>query len=340
VSTPSVLTPEACIGTALPDWYHVTELAASIGTPTGLPLGVKVELRGDTVWLSGTPLDNPGVYNYEIPVNGKCGGTALATGTVELRDISLLPVVTGGPYVYCVDEVPSGSLEATGLNLLWYEEVVGGVGSATAPVAVTTTEGEIIYYVTQREAGKCESNRLPVPVTVVAPPTANAGSDRRIEEGQSVVLNGTALPSTPGGSITVSWTPSATLTNATTARPTAKPAETTVYTMTVTTSEGCEAKDEVEVVVFELVDIPNVFSPNGDGVHDKWFIAKIEQYVNSVVEIYNRYGSKVYEQRGYNSSNAWDGTNKGVPYPVGPYYYLISLGNGKPVFKGTVSIVR
>ena len=149
---------------------------------------------------------------------------------------------------------------------------------------------------------KCESNRLPVEVTVVAPPIANAGSDKRIEEGQSVVLNGTALPSTSGGTVTVSWTPSATLTNATTARPTAKPDQTTVYTMTVKTSEGCEAKDEVEVVVFELVDIPNVFSPNGDGVHDKWLISKIEQYTNCVVEIYNRYGSKVYEQRGYNSS--------------------------------------
>ncbi|MBU6159259.1 MAG: gliding motility-associated C-terminal domain-containing protein, partial [Bacteroidetes bacterium] len=154
------------------------------------------------------------------------------------------------------------------------------------------------------------------------------------------VLNGTALPSTSGGSVTISWTPTATLTNATTARPTARPSETTVYTMTVTTGEGCKASDEVEVVVFELVDIPNVFSPNGDGVHDKWLIGKIEQYANCVVEIYNRYGSKVYEQRGYNSSNAWDGTNKGVPYPVGSYYYLINLGNGKPLLKGVIAIVR
>ncbi|MBU6159437.1 MAG: gliding motility-associated C-terminal domain-containing protein, partial [Bacteroidetes bacterium] len=228
----------------------------------------------------------------------------------------------------------------TGLNVLWYDQAVGGVGSPTAPLPVTIIPFDYTYYVTQREAGKCESNRLPVAVTVVPPPTVNAGPDKRIEEGQSVVLNGTALPSTSGGSVTISWTPTATLTNATTARPTARPSETTVYTMTVTTNEGCKASDEVEVVVFELVDIPNVFSPNGDGVHDKWLIGKIEQYANCVVEIYNRYGSKVYEQRGYNSSNAWDGTNKGVPYPVGPYYYLINLGNGKPLLKGVISIVR
>ncbi|MBU6158737.1 MAG: Ig-like domain-containing protein, partial [Bacteroidetes bacterium] len=226
VGAASVTLPEACIGNALPDWYHVTDLAASIGTPTGLPLGVTVQLRGDTVWLSGTPLAAPDVYSYSIPVNGRCGGTAFATGTIELRDVSLLPVVTGDPYVYCVDEVPSGPLEATGLNVLWYDQAVGGVGSPTAPLPVTIIPFDYTYYVTQREAGKCESNRLPVAVTIVPPPTVNAGPDKRIEEGQSVVLNGTALPSTSGGSVTISWTPTATLTNATTARPTARPSET------------------------------------------------------------------------------------------------------------------
>jgi gliding motility-associated-like protein len=75
-------------------------------------------------------------------------------------------------------------------------------------------------------------------------------------------------------------------------------------------------------------------------VHDKWIIRNLELYSNAVVEVFNRYGSKVFERRGYNSSNAWDGTMNGSPLPVGTYYYVIRLGTGKEPVGGFVAIIR
>jgi gliding motility-associated-like protein len=75
-------------------------------------------------------------------------------------------------------------------------------------------------------------------------------------------------------------------------------------------------------------------------VHDKWVIDKIEQYPNNVIQIFNRYGAKIFERRGYSSVTAWDGTNNGQPVPVGAYYYVLNYGDGRKPVGGVISIVR
>jgi len=47
----------------------------------------------------------------------------------------------------------------------------------------------------------------------------------------------------------------------------------------------------------------------------------------------------LFERFAYNSSNAWDGNINGNPAPVGPYYYVITYGEGKRL-AGVVSIIR
>ncbi|MGX1931293.1 T9SS type B sorting domain-containing protein [Flagellimonas sp. 2504JD4-2] len=77
----------------------------------------------------------------------------------------------------------------------------------------------------------------------------------------------------------------------------------------------------------------NEFSPNGDGVNDVFKIDCISRYPNNVLQVYNRWGNIVYEQRSYN--NDWDGTSngraivqQGDQLPVGTYYYVLDLGDG------------
>nr|WP_299487515.1 gliding motility-associated C-terminal domain-containing protein [uncultured Allomuricauda sp.] len=77
----------------------------------------------------------------------------------------------------------------------------------------------------------------------------------------------------------------------------------------------------------------NEFSPNGDGVNDLFKIDCISRYPNNVLQVYNRWGNIVYEQRSYN--NDWDGTSNGRAtvqvgdqLPVGTYYYVLDLGDG------------
>ncbi|MCF0206850.1 MAG: gliding motility-associated C-terminal domain-containing protein, partial [Bacteroidales bacterium] len=83
--------------------------------------------------------------------------------------------------------------------------------------------------------------------------------------------------------------------------------------------------------------IPNVFSPNDDGINDTWEIDNIWLYEDAKILVYNRWGQNLY--KGDSTSEPWDGTYKGKKLPAGPYVYVVSLGNDKKTYKGSVNII-
>jgi gliding motility-associated-like protein len=91
------------------------------------------------------------------------------------------------------------------------------------------------------------------------------------------------------------------------------------------------------VRVYKKITIPNTFSPNNDGINDKWNIEALITYPESKMMIFNRYGEKVFESTGY--GKPWDGTQNGAVLPVGSYYYLLDLKNNTPKISGWVFIV-
>ena len=73
------------------------------------------------------------------------------------------------------------------------------------------------------------------------------------------------------------------------------------------------------------MDMPNAFTPNGDGLNDTiyikgWGIKEIVEF-----KVFDQFGKKVYESNDLNSS--WDGTNNGKTLPVGTYYYTVTVLN-------------
>ena len=82
------------------------------------------------------------------------------------------------------------------------------------------------------------------------------------------------------------------------------------------------------------------FSPNGDGVNDGWVIDGITLHPNNVVSVFNRSGKLVFKMNGYD--NSFEGySNKiksGRKLPVGPYIYIIDLGNGDKPTRGWLYI--
>jgi gliding motility-associated-like protein len=73
------------------------------------------------------------------------------------------------------------------------------------------------------------------------------------------------------------------------------------------------------------IKIPNIFTPNGDGVNDIFQI-RAEGYQQLECTILNRYGHPVYKYFGVNGS--WDGyTHAGVKVSAGTYYVYLSLVN-------------
>ena len=138
------------------------------------------------------------------------------------------------------------------------------------------------------------------------------------------------------------WTPSTGLSSATVLNPVASPAATTTYSLRVTTTQGCIANDDVTITVVPYCIKPmNGFTPNGDGINDLWLITNGNCLSSAKVQVFNRYGAKVFEDKDY--KNNWNGTYNGKPLPDGTYYYVISfqLINRRTETKtGNVTILR
>jgi gliding motility-associated-like protein len=149
------------------------------------------------------------------------------------------------------------------------------------------------------------------------------------------------MAATPGF-VSYQWQPATGLSDPTAEAVVVSPAENTWYTVFGTTGNGCIESDRVHVVIAQRIIIYTGFSPNGDGINDTWVITHAVEYGDRIhVQVFNRWGEPVFESKGYGGSNEWDGTRNGKPMPVGTYYYIINVDDGKSKpYTGTVTILR
>ncbi|MBM3432068.1 MAG: PKD domain-containing protein [Bacteroidetes bacterium] len=181
----------------------------------------------------------------------------------------------------------------------------------------------------------CRSTTATTSVSVNPYPVADAGPDKLMLEGgqtQLTPVNNNTMP------ITIRWRPSSYLSDPTILSPIARPIDDIYYTLYLITDKGCAAQDVVFVKVLKTPIVPNIFSPNGDGVHDTWVIPYLDSYPGCTVEVVNRYGQLVFRSVGY--PTPWDGRINGNPAPVGTYYFVIDPKNGRKRVAGYVDIIR
>lgn len=138
--------------------------------------------------------------------------------------------------------------------------------------------------------------------------------------------------------LTYQWSPAAGLSDPKMLDPDVSVESTTLYTLTATSDLGCVVTKNVLVKVTDSFSIPNTISPNGDGVNDVWNLKLLSTYRDAQVEIFSRYGLKVFSTTGY--PQPFDGMYKGKALPVGTYYYIISPKNGMEVITGSITIIR
>jgi gliding motility-associated-like protein len=118
--------------------------------------------------------------------------------------------------------------------------------------------------------------------------------------------------------------------------------QTTTYNIIVVSEFGCIQTDSVKITIVPELIIPNGITPNGDGINDTWVIDFIELYPNVTVEIFNRWGEKLFYSEGYEPNDRWDGNYKGKRLPTGTYYYIILLNDDihNEPFTGPITLVR
>lgn len=110
------------------------------------------------------------------------------------------------------------------------------------------------------------------------------------------------------------------------------------------TVNGCEVTDSITVTDDCYVHIPNVFTPNGDGVNDFFFPRQLlaKGLTNFNMAIYNRWGQTVFETTSL-SGAGWDGRLNGIEQPEGVYVYTLEaeFRDGQhESHKGNVTLMR
>jgi gliding motility-associated-like protein len=233
----------------------------------------------------------------------------------------------------CSDWAPFQITQARLLNGLQGVGSFSGPGVTVSGIFNPRIPGTSILRYTYTGSNGC-TNYKEQTLKVFPVPVVNAGPDRFVLEGGTIEL----LGSVSGNGVSYSWTPATGLNNPASLQPITNTTTDITYTLKAGTVDGCSATDEVFVKVLKTPAIPNTFSPNSDGINDRWEIKYLESYPGATVEIYNRYGQLVFQSFGY--SKPWDGTYKGNPLPAGTYYYIINPKNGRKQMAGFVDIIR
>lgn len=280
-----------------------------VGPITGTTLGV-----GDQT-----------VYVYVAPA---AGSPCVAAETSFTVSVTAAPVAdTFADATLCQGQAFTLPTPSAG-NAFYTQS--GGAGTPLAPGSQLTQTTQVFVYAAPSAGSACPASESSFTVGFTASPeSAIAGGC----QGNAYVLTATPV-NYDGAAASYSWTspdgqvvsggstPSVTVSGAGT------------YTLTVTVS-GCDGSAPF-VAGSTSCTIQKGISANNDGLNDFF---DLEGFNVSRLEIFNRYGTKVYERRNY--VNEWKGqSDKGDELPDGTYYYVIERRDGEPTKTGWIYINR
>ncbi|MFN3939481.1 MAG: PKD domain-containing protein, partial [Chitinophagales bacterium] len=167
-------------------------------------------------------------------------------------------------------------------------------------------------------------------------PEAYAGPDDTVTYLDYYTLQGSGIG-------TFSWAPAGLMSDPFSATPEIRPPLTTTYTLTVTSPDGCVETDQVTIYVEDItvINVPNAFSPNGDGINDELLLLYHSVEELEIFAIYNRWGQEVFSTK--DVTQGWDGKYKGKEQEMGSYVYIIRARNidgTAEELQGSVMLVR
>jgi gliding motility-associated-like protein len=171
-------------------------------------------------------------------------------------------------------------------------------------------------------------------VKFIQPPTINAGGIVYVLKDRNLTLK----PFVSDPNVQYLWTPNIGISDDKVKNPVITGEADRTYTLKVTNSNGCTSQDQVSVIVSPSLTIPNTFTPNADGINDIWEIKGLVAYQEATIDVFNRYGQKLFHSNGY--SSPWNGTLNGQTLPSACYYYIIDTKINHQVLNGFVTIIK
>jgi gliding motility-associated-like protein len=324
VATAGTTTPSVCVGADIALTGNATSGTYSWSGPNGF------SSTDQNPVISPSTLNNSGTYTLTITADGCVSLPSNVSVTVNP-----LPVIDGGEDVTVCEGTTVVLSGSGGVSYVWTSDVVNG-----APF--TPALGSIVYTVTGTDANGCVGTDN-VTVNVVPVPNADLSAD--------VTYGVPPLTVTFTNSSTDATSYAWNLGNGNTFNTTATGTEEEtygtegVYTIVLTASNGICSDLATVIVTVEspapIIHVPNVFSPNGDGSNDVFFIDNM--YLSTLnVKIFNRWGNLMYEIT--DPAGTWDGnTPDGKEASDGVYFFTyVAVGINQTELSGhgNVTLVR
>lgn len=296
-------------------------------------------ISNTTTSLNYTSITQNTLYSAVVQNGSMCPTDTSSTANFNIDFMTNAGTISGSD-TFCYG-INSGSLNLSGILgsvLNWISSSDSGltwntIPNATAIETYSNLVSTAIYAAIVKNATCPADTSAFAEIFIRTLPSVDAGTDTTIIAGQSVNLNGS------GGGIPL-WIPSASLSSSTVFNPVATPLSTTSFTLNITDNYGCVNTDTVVITVLPPVFdgmVSNLFTPNGDGINDTWYIQGIDNFPDSEVHVFNIYGNEVYLKNGY--TNDWKGTYNGSALPDGTYYYILKFGDSKTIIKGSIDIL-
>lgn len=276
---------------------------------------------------------NPGqTQTYTIISQDK--HSCIDSANFTLNVIALPQLQISGSQFFCFGQ--STQLIASGADQYIWNPIFGS-NTYIGPQVIISTNSNTTYNLIGINKGLCKDS-ISIPITVLTLPTLSINAPDSICQGQKFELSSL-------GNGTFNWQPSFNLNCSTCADPIATINSDIKFIVTITSTNLCLNKDSVLVKIKpscgENIIVPNIFSPNGDGVNDV-FNFKIDNIQSFQFEIFDRWGLKVFSSNEFNFE--WDGKAKsGEQCSEGIYFYCLKIqkysGEIKD-YKGFLTLVK
>ncbi len=285
------------------------------------------------------------------------GNTSTCEFSIKITGLPTL-TATVDPAVGCENDMVILSVDSIpGATYTWSGPQQNYPNTSTITIFSLSTGNAGIYTVFAKING-CNTAAISTVVTLVPNPDANDDLGIKIKAGESLanidVLGNDSIDSADASVTLVAPVNGVTLNsdNTFSFSGTENPGD--ISFLYQLCSKTCPDKCDMAQVTITIQDtrclfIPNIITPNGDGINDDFYIPCLDtdEYQNNSIVIYNQWGTKVYEAAPYKNGTVtgWKGTLDGTPgrdLPDGVYYYIFKTSNSgnAEVKKGFIEILR
>ncbi|HFA50393.1 MAG TPA: T9SS type B sorting domain-containing protein [Bacteroidetes bacterium] len=353
-----------------PDIINVSDdIDECAGTMTDLAFTIDPDGAASVDWMiTGPGLTESGTvtdltdFTFPIEVNSMTAGTYTITAvsdqgceavpqTIQVSEMQPpMPSLTADPNPPCPGETMV--LMTNGIAGATYNWLLDGVsiGTTTDPSFSVTNPASGAYSVEVTDPGGCSGTSDPLNISLPVTPVAN---DDQFTTDPEVPVSGNILSNdntSTGVSATVVTPP----TNGTVTvdasgnmvyTPNAGFSGTDQFTYEICLIDCPTECDQAVVTITintPLCEVPNVITPNGDGVNDMLEIGCVPGFPNNQLRLFNRWGDEIVVFAPYD--NLWDGTygDSKDPVPAGTYYYLFweDKNNSDDFKAGYIKVIR